>query len=253
MKPTPSRAFLLGVAIIMAASLFFAAAGRGAEPSIAATTITLGTGSGEIAAEVFQQPDEKKRPAILVLHGAGGTLLDGPEMRRVARELAGAGNAVYLVHYFESTGTLFARDASMEKNFGTWLQTVLDSIGAIQEARRDSSPVGIYGYSLGGFLALLAASNNAEVAAVVEHAGGIWNGDVERIGKMPPVLMVHGERDARVPFAKYAKPLVPILRSRARTLETHFVPGEGHGFAPGPMKDVRAAAANFFRKHVATR
>jgi len=126
----------------MAASLFFAAAGRGAEPSIAATTITLGTSSGEIAAEVFQQPDEKKRPAILVLHGAGGTLLDGPEMRRVARELAGAGNAVYLVHYFESTGTLFARDASMEKNFGTWLQTVLDSIGAIQEARRDSSPVG---------------------------------------------------------------------------------------------------------------
>ena len=135
-----------------------------------------------------------KHPAILVLHGAGGTLLDGPEMRRVARQLAEAGNTVYLVHYFNRTGTIFGFDAGMQKNFAVWLATVRDCIKFAQQDSANPSPVGIYGYSLGGFLALAAASDNPAVGAVVEHAGGIWNGKTERIKHMPPVLVVHGDR-----------------------------------------------------------
>jgi len=214
------------------------------------SSVDLRTGSGVVRAEVFEQGNGRRKPVVLVLHGAGGTLLDGPEMRRVARYLAASGNAVFLVHYFDRTGTLFALDSTMQKNFGSWRQTVNDSIVAIQNLRGDSEPVGIYGYSLGGFLALSAASDNPRVGAVVEHAGGAWNGKMERIGKMPPVLMVHGEQDGRVPFEKYAKPLVPVLRTRARTLQTRFFAEEGHGFSTGAMGEVRAAAAKFFQKHL---
>ena len=70
------------------------------------------------------------------------------------------------------------------------------------------------------------------------------------IRKMPPVLMVHGERDGRVPFEQYAKPLVPVLRLRAATLETRFFPEEGHVFTPAAMKEVREDAAQFFRRHL---
>lgn len=222
----------------------------GAQDPVTASKVTLRTASGPIRAEVFEPASAADRPAIVVLHGAGGTLLDGPEMRRVARHLAAAGNAVYLVHYFNRTGTLFARDRTMQKNFGAWHKTVRDSIVAVQELRRDSLPVGLYGYSLGGFLALFTASDNPRVGAVVEHAGGVWNGKVDRIRKMPPVLMVHGERDVRVGFQQYATPLVPLLRARGGPVETRFFPDEGHVFTQGAMSQVRQDAESFFRRHL---
>lgn len=223
------------------------------ESEVRVSKVNLRLLGKSIRADVFERGTAGNKPAIVVLHGAGGMLFDGPEMRRMARDLAAAGNAVYIVRYFEQTGTLVALDSSMEKNFGVWLRTVREAVVAIQELRRDSSPVGIYGYSLGGFLSLFAASENRRIGAVVEHAGGIWEGKTNRIRKMPPVLMVHGEQDGRVPFEKYATPLVPILRKRAERVETRFFPQEGHNFSAAAMAKVRAEAARFFRRHLGLR
>jgi dienelactone hydrolase len=189
--------------------------------------ISMQSGGHRIRIDKCATSRSGKHPAVLVLHGAGGTWLDGPEMRRVARQLAEAGNTVYLVHYFNRTGMIVALDAGMQKNFPAWLETVRDCIKFAQRNNADPSPVGIYGYSLGGFLALSAASDNPAVGAVVEHAGGIWNGKAERIKHMPPVLVVHGEGDRRVPFQKYAKPLVGVLRERGATSKARFFQGEG--------------------------
>lgn len=221
------------------------------EVPITVSKLRLEIPGGAIRADVFEPKGKQPRPTVLVLHGAGGTLLDGPEMRRVARHLAARGNAVYLVHYFERTGTLFALDSAMQRHFRSWLETVRASVIAVQSARRDASPVGLYGYSLGGFFALAAASDNPRVGAVVEQAGGVWNEKMSMIAKMPPVLMVHGERDVRVPFERYARPLVPVLRVRAARLETRFFPQEGHVFTPAAMKEVGEEAAGFFRRYLA--
>jgi dienelactone hydrolase len=241
---------LTAIAFVAAASFFGTRDASAAEPSIRASRISLRTASGPLRAEVFEQTPAQRRPVLIVLHGAGGTLFDGPEMRRVARHLAAAGNAVYLLHYFERTGTLFARDAAMQKHFGVWKGAVLEAIPAIQQLRADPAPVGIYGYSLGGFLALFSASDNPRVGAVVEHAGGVWNGKMDRIGKLPPVLMIHGERDRRVLFDKYARPLETELRKRGVKIETQFYPDEQHVFTQPAMGKVREAAAAFFRRHL---
>src|ERR1043166_1761902 len=79
------------------------------------------SGGHRIRQDKYPTARSNKPPAILVLHGAGGTLLDGPEMRRVARQLARAGNPVYLVHYFNRTGTIFGLDSGMQENFAVWL------------------------------------------------------------------------------------------------------------------------------------
>jgi carboxymethylenebutenolidase len=212
--------------------------------------ISMQSGGHRIRIDKYATSRSGKHPAILVLHGAGGTLIDGPEMRRVVRQLAEAGNTVYLVHYFNRTGTIVALDAGMQKNFPAWLETVRDSVQFSQQESGDKSAVGIYGYSLGGFLALSAASDNPAVGAVVEHAGGIWNERTEGIKHMPPVLVVHGEGDRRVPFQKYAKPLVGFLRERGATSRTRFFPGEGHVFTALAMSKVRDDAIEFFRQHL---
>ncbi len=186
---------------------------------------------------------------ILVLHGAGGTLFDGPEMRRMALRLAAEGNAVYLLHYFDRTGShFFLGDRGLLKNFDTWLETVRDSLRWIAQEQGNHARIGLYGYSLGAFLAVAAASENPRVGAIAEQAGGVWNNETKRLGSMPPGLMIHGMADGRVPFEKYALPLQRYLRRHAPTVTTHFVPGEGHGFSAAAQARVREEVAGYFRQ-----
>lgn len=233
--------------------LCFAFSGRVSaadSPAVILSKIYAPSGHHRIRIDKYATSQSGKHRAILVLHGAGGILFDGPEMRRVARQLAEDGNTTYLIHYFNRTGTIFGLDAGMQRNFAAWLETIRDCIRFVQQENASRSSVGIYGYSLGGFLALAAASDNQDVGAVVEHAGGMWNGKTELIKQMPPTLIVHGEGDQRVPFQKYARPLVAVLRQRGATFKTHFFPGEGHVFSDRAMSKVRAEAVEFFREHL---
>jgi dienelactone hydrolase len=245
--PRVSSAAVGGACI--AACLLTATTASAEDGRLRVSKVSIRTQAGPITATVFEPNEKAPRPTILVLHGAGGTIFDGAEMRRMSRHLASEGNAVYLLHYFNSTGTPFAlRGETMGRHFATWRRTVVDAIVEIQALRGDRSPVGIYGYSLGGFLAVFSASDNPRVGAIVEHAGGVWNDKLDRLGKLPPVLMIHGERDGRVPFAQYAAPAVPELRKRSPRVETLFFPDEGHGFTRAAMQKVRSATAAFFAR-----
>ena len=211
------------------------------------TTLYFESGSRKIRADRYAPVGPSTHRAVIVLYGAGGMVFDGPSMKRVARALADVGDAVYLFHYYNRTGTIVALDSTMRAHFSEWLATLRDGIRWVH-GREEKKPVGIYGYSLGGFLAIAAASNNPLVGAVAEQAGGIWGEDQERVGKMPPVLMVHGLEDKRVPFEKFAKPLLSVLRKRGGHVETEFVPGEGHVFTEVAMAMVRPKVAKFFRR-----
>ena len=172
-------------------------------------------------------------------------------MQRVARALAAAGDTVYLLHYFNRTGTIVALDSTMQAHFDEWLQTVRDSIGWVYDRDGESGrPIGLYGYSLGGFLAIAASSDNPRVGAVTEQAGGIWNSQEKRIGHMPPVLMVHGLEDQRVSVEKYAKPLRRVLHAKGGHVEAEFAPGEGHVFSERAMASVRPKIAKFFSREL---
>jgi dipeptidyl aminopeptidase/acylaminoacyl peptidase len=65
---------------------------------------------------------------------------------------------------------------------------------------------------------------------------------------MPPVLMVHGPEDKRVPFEKFAMPLLRVLHKRGGHAETQFVAGEGHVFREAAMARVRPRVAEFFKR-----
>ena len=203
------------------------------------------SGGRKIRADRYAPAGRQSHRKVIVLYGAGGMVFDGPSMKRVARALADAGDTVYLLHYYNRTGTIVALESTMRAHFGEWLGTVRDGIAWVH-GREEKTPIGIYGYSLGGFLAIAAASNNPMVGAVTEQAGGIWGSDEKRVGKMPPVLMVHGMEDKRVPVQKFAKPLLHVLRERGGLVETDFVPSEGHVFGEAAMAKVRPMVAKFF-------
>jgi dienelactone hydrolase len=209
------------------------------------------SGGRKIRADRYPPAGPRSHRTVIVLYGAGGMVFDGPSMRRVARALADAGDTVYLVHYYNRTGTLVALDSTMQAHFDEWLATLRDGIAWVHGREENGArPIGLYGYSLGGFLAIAAGSDNPLVGAVTEQAGGIWNSQEKRVGKMPPVLMVHGLDDKRVPVEKYAKPLLRILRAHGGHVETDFVPDEGHVFSETAMAAVRPKVAKFFAREL---
>lgn len=211
------------------------------------TSLYFESGGRKIRADRYSPAGAQSHRTVIVLYGAGGMVFDGPSMKRVARALADAGDTVYLLHYYNSTGTIVALDSTMQKHFEKWLKTLRDGIAWVH-GREKKGSIGLYGYSLGGFLAIAAASDNPLVGAVTEQAGGIWNSQDKRVGKMPPVLMVHGLEDKRVPVEKFAKPLLRVLRARGGHVETDFVPDEGHVFSEAAMAIVRPKVAKFFAR-----
>jgi dienelactone hydrolase len=217
----------------------------------AASAQCFESGGKRVRVDLYEPvPVAGPRPMIVVLYGAGGILNDGPDMRRLARRLAEAGNAVAIVHYFNRTGTVvILRDAIMRQHFDAWLDTVRAGIRwARARQGRDAAPIGVYGYSLGAFLALAAASDNPDVGAVVEQAGGIWYGQSGRLRRLPPVLLMHGESDRRVAFDKYPKALLALLRPRGSVAGTRFFPGEGHRFGPAAREQAHEEVVRFFAR-----
>jgi carboxymethylenebutenolidase len=194
----------------------------------------------------------KKRPPILVLHGAGGMLFDGPEMTRVAEALSSAGFEAYQVHYFDRTHTWFARQAVLLKLFPTWLGTVQDAVAWVHSVRPDASSVGIFGYSLGAFAAIETARRDSSIGTVVEEAGGFWHGQPEGPARqpLPPMLVIHGTADTRVPYEKYTKPLIEYLEKHNDPFEKRFYPGEGHDFSVAAGVKVREEAVRYFERHL---
>jgi dipeptidyl aminopeptidase/acylaminoacyl peptidase len=119
-------------------------------------------------------------------------------------------------------------------------------------AQQPGTRVGIFGYSLGAFAAIETARRDPRIGAVVEEAGGFWHGHPEGPTRqpLPPMLVIHGTDDQRVPYEKYTKPLIAHLRRHDDPFTKQFFPGEGHDFSAAANAKVRALTVQFFQRHL---
>lgn len=219
-----------------------------ADAAVRETCVSFPSGGKMIVVDRFAPVSGRGRAAVLILYGAGGIYMDGPEMHRVARRLAEGGDEAYVVHYFNRTGTMFGLDKNMQTHFEEWVLTVRDAVAWVHAQHDGHAPVGIFGYSLGAFLTVAAASDDPRVGAIVEHAGGIWNNQASRLGRLPPTLMIHGLKDQRVPAPKYAAPLLTAVKKHARHWRTDHYPQEAHVFNPAANAQVREQTAAWFAR-----
>lgn len=205
-----------------------------------------------ILVDVYTPTTPGRHPPILVLHGAGGMLFDGPEMSRVAAALASAGFAAYQVHYFDRTHTWFARQAVLLKLFPLWRATVQDAVNRVHAQRPDAPRIGLFGYSLGAFAAIETARRDPRIGAVAEEAGGFWHGHPEGPTRqpLPPILVIYGTADKRVPNEKYTQPLIAYLRAHHDPFAERAYPGEGHDFSAAARARVREQVTRFFERQL---
>src|SRR3954454_23415884 len=91
------------------------------------TTDTFPSGGKLIRIDRFLPVGDKQYPAVIALHGSTGmaeSFSDQP-----ARMLAGSGYAVFLLHYFDRTGTVIPTKQEMHDLFPDWMAVISDAIG----------------------------------------------------------------------------------------------------------------------------
>ena len=155
--------------------------------------------------EEFHPRHEGVYPIIIMVHGSGGLLTrTGSSMPHEENfgelHIACAGYTVLLVHYLDVDGILsIASKDYMEKRASAWLEVLHKTVDYAHALYASNPPpIGIFGESLGAYLALNLAMRDPRVKSVSEYAGGLRleAGDDPR--RLPPTLIQHGSADSIV-------------------------------------------------------
>jgi carboxymethylenebutenolidase len=215
------------------------------------SSIAFESGGCEISCDAFIPTSHHggRFPAVIGLHGSGG---GHATMADPALQLAGQGFAVYVVHYFDRTGTMGVADKQTAvRNFPVWGKTVWDAIGHVASRPEvDAQRIGLLGFSLGAYLALSVSAVDARVKAVVDFFGGMPREMKLFIRRLCPTLILHGENDATVPVAE-AYHLQRLLEKRDTPYEMRIYPGAGHGFSGDVWQDAKTRTLTFLQKYLA--
>jgi carboxymethylenebutenolidase len=186
-------------------------------------------------------------PAIIALYGAGGNVSG---MERYAGVLAAQGFAVYLLHYFDRTGTQYADKQIIFRNFPLWMKTLWDAISFVEKQPQvDVGRIALLGFSLGAYLSLSTSAIDPRVKIVVEFFGGMPKEMKLFMRRLCPVLILHGEDDPTVPVEE-AYNLQKLLEKKQIPYEIKIYPGVGHGFDAETWKDAGQRSLEFLQKYL---
>ncbi len=186
-------------------------------------------------------------PTVIALHGAGGNVSG---MERYAAMLAAEGFAVYLLRYFDRTGTEPVDLQSIKRNFPLWMKTLSDAISFVEtQPQVDRERIALLGFSLGAYLSLANSAIDPRVKAVVEFFGGMPKEMKLFMRRLCPVLILHGDADPTVPVEE-AYQLQKLLEKKGIAYEIRIYPGAGHGFESEIWSDAGRRSLQFLQKYL---
>jgi dienelactone hydrolase len=161
------------------------------------------------------------------------------------RSLSRMGYRVLVLHYLDVTEGSAELAAA---RYPVWSHTVTRFIGMLK-AEFPSHQVGLVGYSLGASVALMAASRDAQAAAVVDWYGSLPDEAAAELRHMPPLLILHGAEDHVIPVAD-AEQLEALLLNRGLACSSHIYADQGHGFTGDSLVDADNRTARFLAQYV---
>lgn len=215
------------------------------------------TSSGKsIVIERFDPEIKGSHAAVLLVHGSGGP--DGGWRKsNLIEALTEAGYSVFAPHYFDGAG-IWSPSDHVEKFFA-YIRTLNDATRYLagQPGVR-AGGIGVVGFSLGGYLVLGLAEEEFShpppegappIKAVVEMYGGMPDFAASRLTTMPPVLILHGEKDQVVPVSQ-AHDLAALLDKKKLPYEMKIYSNQEHGFSGADLKDANGRTAAFLKAHL---
>jgi carboxymethylenebutenolidase len=202
---------------------------------ITGKAMTLPATERQVKVVYFRAPGDAKRPAALLLHGAGGFDRRIAEYNRYASALASQGIDAYLVYYYSDadergmsqTGDIFT------ERYPAWAKLVGDLADHLLTQKDSNGKVGLVGFSNGGILATGASTLDPKINATVIYYGTEPWPLKERAKRFPPLLVLHGDADQIIPVIA-GHQLAALAEEVGAKADLVIYPGEGHGFGPNP-------------------
>jgi len=216
---------------------------------ITQSRITFESGGKDIRLDCFLPTANAHRfPAVIGLHGSGG---GHASMADPANLLAEQGFAVYVLHYFDRTGTTEIDGLqTIFRNFPVWMKTLWDAVSFVtRQPQVDPNRIGLLGFSLGAYLALSASAIDSRIQAVVEFFGGMPKEMKFFTRRLCPELILNGEQDETIPVEE-AYHLQQILEKKQIAYEIKIYPGAGHGFTGEIWRDAGLRTLSFLTKYL---
>jgi carboxymethylenebutenolidase len=217
------------------------------------------------AIECFRSKQAGPAPGVIILHGARG-IGRNTIYERLAEQLTARGHHAFIFQYLgavEAPPALLtgksqppkanpARIKTPPKKRGvdSEVQTkaIENAITAVQALSYvDHERIGMFGLSLGGFHALAIASRDRRIGAVVDMFGAMPRPVGPTVDRMPPTLVLHGDRDAIVPVRR-AHELGKLLKSIGATHEIKIYKGQGHSFTGAADQDSVERSVEFLER-----
>jgi len=218
--------------------------------AVAQSQLVFESGNKNIRLDCFLPSTNGQRlPAVIGLHGSGG---GHASVADPASLLAQQGFAVYVLHYFDRTGTAEIDGLpTIFRHYPAWMKTLWDAVSFVAlQPQVDPERIGLLGFSLGAYLSLSAASIDSRIKTVVEFFGGLPKEMKFFMRRLCPVLILHGEQDKTVPVEE-AYHLQQLLEKKQIPYEMQIYPGVGHEFSGEVWRDAGLRTLAFFSKHLA--
>jgi carboxymethylenebutenolidase len=177
-------------------------------------------------------------PWMILLHGASGP---SDFYREQARFFAQHGFQVVIPHYLEATRNSVGTD----ENYASWVTVVRNLTNNLSLGRNEG--VVLVGFSLGASVALAVGSQGQGPDAIAEWYGSLPDKFFRELKGMPPLLILHGERDTNIPVIN-ATQLSKLCTMINLTCETHIYPDQEHGFDEVTVRDADRRTLDFLSK-----
>jgi carboxymethylenebutenolidase len=202
------------------------------------------------------EPAGAPRAAVVVIQEIFGV---NHHIRTVCDRFAGNGYVAIAPAIFDRIEPNFQSGYSPEEIAAArkfvanpdWTAMLRDSQAAI-DAVKDTGPVGIIGFCLGGSVAYAAATKLSGLSAAIGYYGGAIVRFADDKPKVPTQLHF-GEKDAGIPLSD-----VDTIRAKRPDVEIHVYPGAQHGFNcderasydPANAAIAKQRSLDFFARHL---
>ncbi len=196
---------------------------------------------------LYQPQGTPRGSGVVMMHGSGGGIRSQGPWHDLAMRFAADGYAVLTRAYFDAFADDGIRPQPMME---TWRKVARDGVAWLAAGQGIAAArVGLFGYSLGSYVAVDTALGDCEAGAAIGLAGGVDVYPPRPPRRRIPVLVIRCERDTHV-LPRNTAAWVSYLRERDVNVRVQVVDGAGHLLTPPEWADVFTRASGFFADNI---
>ena len=216
------------------------ASGQAAAPTYEG--MTFESHGQPIRAIHYRPADEGRRAAVVMMHGSGGRITNRGPWHELAVRFAGDGYQVLTPLFTDAYPDDGVRP---ERMMEAWRDVGEHAVDWFIDRGVDRRRTGMFGYSLGSYVAVDGALGNSRAAAAIGLAGGTDVYTPRTPRRRVPVLMIRAENDTHV-LPRNTAAWVDFLRDHDVNVRVEVIAGAGHLFRPPEWAEIFARSAEFY-------